>query len=165
MSNAGSYAVRHNPFVYYNDVSSTATCPNLKSYADLSGDLANNTVARYNFIVPNTCDDGHDSCAPYNDPVKQTDAWLQTNVPPILSSAAYQNGGALFITWDEAASGDGPIGLIVLSPSAKGNGYSNTIHYTHGSLLRTTEEIFGVSPFLGDAQNQTDLGDLFTSFP
>jgi hypothetical protein len=34
-----------------------------------------------------------------------------------------------------------------------------------GSTLRTLEEIFGVSPFLGDAQNQTDLRDLFTTFP
>jgi hypothetical protein len=145
-------------------VTSSSTCPNLRSYADLSGDLRAGTVARYNFIVPNECDDGHDSCAPYNDPVKQTDAWLQANVPAILGSAAYQNGGALVITWDEAASGDGPIGLLVLSPDAKA-GYSNTVHYTHGSTLRTLEEIFGVSPFLGDAQNQSDLRDLFRTFP
>jgi hypothetical protein len=71
----------------------------------------------------------------------------------------------LFITWDEAGTGDGPIGMIVLSPFAKGNGYQNTTHYTHGSTLRTFEEIFGVSPFLGDAANETDLSDLFASFP
>jgi phosphatidylinositol-3-phosphatase len=115
-------------------------------------------------IVPDRCNDGHDSCAPYHDPVKQTDAWLQNNVPAILSSAAYKNGGALFITWDEAASGDGPIGMIVLSPYAR-NGYSNTIPYTHSSTLRTLEEIYGVSPLLGDAAHATDLRDLFTTFP
>jgi hypothetical protein len=87
-------------------------------------------------------------------------------MPAILNSQAYKNGGALFITWDEGESGsDGPIGLIVLSPYAKGNGYSNTIHYTHSSMLRTLQEIFGVSPYLGDAANATDLGDLFTTFP
>ena len=41
--------------------------------------------------------------------------------------------------------GDGPIGLIVLSRDAKGGGYSNTIHYTHSSTLRTVQEIFGVT--------------------
>ncbi len=33
------------------------------------------------------------------------------------------------------------------------------------SLVRSIEEIFGVTPLLRDATNQPDLGDLFTSFP
>ena len=86
-------------------------------------------------------------------------------MPAILNSVAYQNGGALFITWDEAANGDGPIGTIVLSPFAKGNGYNNSIYYDHGSTLRTFEEIFGVMPLLNDAANQKDLRDLFAVFP
>ena len=44
-------------------------------------------------------------------------------------------------------------------------GYSNTIAYNHGSTLRTVQEIFGVTPLLGDAANATNLGDLFRSFP
>jgi hypothetical protein len=37
----------------------------------------------------------------------------------------------------------------------------NNIYYTHSSLLRTMQEIFGVSPWLGDAANAADFGDLF----
>jgi hypothetical protein len=160
------YATKHNPFVYYNDVNGTGACAtDVKSFADLAGDLANNRVASYNFITPNLCDDMHDSCSPTNDAIKQGDSWLQTNLPTILGSSAYQNGGAVFITWDEAANGDGPIGMIVLSPAARGNGYHNAISYTHSSTLRTMEEIFGVSPFVGDAANATDLSDLFSTFP
>jgi hypothetical protein len=48
---------------------------------------------------------------------------------------------------------------------AKGGGYANTIPYTHSSTLRTLEEIFGVSPYLGDAANAADLRDLFSTFP
>jgi hypothetical protein len=55
--------------------------------------------------------------------------------------------------------------MIVLSPDARGGGYANTLHYTHSSTLRTLEEIFGVSPYLGDAANATDLRDLFRTFP
>ena len=87
--------------------------------------------------------------------------WLAANVPTILSSAAYQNNGLLIITWDEAATGDGPIGMIVLSPLAKGGGYHNAIRYTHSSTLRTFQKIFGVSPFLGGAATAMDLSDLF----
>jgi hypothetical protein len=32
-------------------------------------------------------------------------------------------------------------------------------------MLRTLEEIFGVSPLLGDATKATDLRDLFVAFP
>src|SRR5206468_2906418 len=77
----------------------------------------------------------------------------------------YFDDGALFIAWDEGASGDGPIGMIVLSPKAKGTGYANTVAYDHSSTLRTVEEIFGVTPMLGGAASATDLRDLFVTFP
>ena len=166
-----AYAPKHNPFVDFDDVTGTNN-PNwaygiahIRRYNELAADLAGNTVARYNFITPNLCDDGHDSCAPLNNPVRQADNWLAAQVPYILNSVAYQNGGALFITWDEGSSGhDGPLGMIVLSPLARGDGYFNNIHYTHSSTLRTFQEIFGVTPLLGDAVNATDLSDLFSQF-
>jgi hypothetical protein len=55
--------------------------------------------------------------------------------------------------------------MIVLSPFAKGNGYRNFVRYTHGSTLRTLQEIFSVRPFLRDAAIETDLSDLFAVFP
>ena len=167
----GVYAPKHNPMVFFDDITggnnpSSATCiANIRPYSELAGDLQKNTQARYNFITPSLCDDMHDTCAPFNDAVKQGDTWLQQNLPTILNSQAYQNGGVVFITWDEGEGGDGPIGMIVLSHDAKGGGYSNTIHYTHSSTLRTLEEIFGVSPLLGDAANASDLRDLFKRFP
>ena len=171
MTDQGSYVVKHDPFVFFDDVTGsnnpadTYCIAHVRPYSELATDLSNNTVARYNFITPNVCHDMHDSCAPLNDEVKQGDAWLSTQVPRILASQPYAAKGVLFITWDEAETGDGPIGMIVLSPVAKGGGYSNHIQYTHSSTLRTVEEIFGVSPLLGGAASATDLSDLFVSFP
>jgi phosphatidylinositol-3-phosphatase len=162
-----AYAPRHNPFVYFDDVTGTNN-PNwtygiahIRPYSELAADLTNHTVARYNFITPNLCNDMHDSCPPLYNPIRQCDFWLAAQVPRILSSAAYQNGGALFILWDEADIGDGPIGMIVLSPLARGGGYCNYVYYTHSSTLRTVQEIFGVTPLLGDAANAANLSDLF----
>ena len=163
------YAPRHNPFVYFDDQTGTlnsrsVTCiDHIRPYSQLATDLSRNTVARYNFITPNLCDDMHDSCA--GDPITHGDEWLKKNVPAILNSTSYRSGGALFIVWDEAAKGDGPIPLILLSPFAKGNHYSNSLYYTHSSLLRTLQEIFGVYPLIRDAANRRDLGDLFHVFP
>ncbi len=57
----------------------------------------------------------------------------------IQSSVAYQNNGVILVTWDEGEGVvDGPIGMLVLSPLAKPAGYSNTVHYSHGSTLLLT---------------------------
>jgi hypothetical protein len=183
LTSMGAYAAKHNPMVFFDDVTnsndpqSPYCIAHVRPYTELATDLQQNTQASYNFITPNLCDDMHDTCAPLNDAVKQGDTWLSQNLPPILNSRAYKNGGIVFIIWDEGegargavggtvgGTGDGPIGLIVLSPDAKGGDYANTIHYTHSSLLRTLQEIFGVRPFLGDAANATDLSDLFKTFP
>ena len=101
-------------FGYFDDVTNTlnpnsAECINhVRPFTEFASDLANNNVATYNFITPNLCDDMHDSCKPTRNPVKQGDTWLSQNIPAILNSAAYKAGGAIFITWDEAATGDGP---------------------------------------------------------
>ena len=171
LTSVNNYAPKHNPFVFFDDVTNTndpasAYCiAHVRPFTELATDLTNNTVASYNFITPNVCNDGHDSCSPLNDPVAQTDTWLMQNLPAIMNSTAYKAGGvAIFITWDEGEGGDGPIGMIVISPNAK-PGYSNAIHYDHSSTLRTMEEIFHVTPLLGGAASATDLSDLFVSFP
>jgi phospholipase C len=170
LTSSGLYAPKHNPMVFFDDVTNTnnaqsPTCiAHVRPYTQLATDLQNGTVQAYNFITPNLCNDMHDSCSPLFDPVKQGDTWLATAIPAIQSSVAYQNNGVILVTWDEGEGGDGPIGMIVLSPFAK-TGYTNSVHYTHGSTLRSVEEIFGVTPLLGDAKNETDLADLFTTFP
>ena len=171
LSNKYPYAVRHDPFVYFDDVTdkknikSSYCIEHIRPFDELAKDLANNSVAHYNFITPNVWDDMHDGRAPSYNQIAQGDGWLAKNLPQILNSKAYRDGGAVFITWDEANVADGPIGMIVLSPFAKGKGYSNSLHYDHGALLRSIEEIFEVTPYLGNAANQPDLRDLFSVFP
>src|SRR3954453_10167440 len=163
------YQVHHNPFVYFEDVTnnqssrSSECISHIRPFTQLVHDLAANKVARYNFIIPNLCNDMHDSCG--GSAISQGDEWLKKNVPAILSSTAYRRGGALLITWDEAARGNGPIPMIVLSPFAKGNHYSNSTYYTHGSTLRTLQEIFGLYPLIRNAGSAADLRSLFSVFP
>src|SRR5439155_15768162 len=107
-SSSGVYAAFHNPYVYFDDIYTNAMrCSNyVRPYPELARDLTNQTVARYNFIVPNLCDDMHNSsgCAT-PDRVKNGEDWLAAEVPKILISHAFSNNGALFITWDEGTGG------------------------------------------------------------
>jgi phosphatidylinositol-3-phosphatase len=174
--------VEHLSFVYFTDVAGNPPDPNsaeciahVRPYYQLATDLADHTSARYNFITPNLCHDGHEGISPCarTEPADNTlrgDTWLKQNVPLITESREYKEGGALFIIWDEAeddgAFSDGPIGFFLLSPFAKGGGkkpYSSSIRYDHSSTLKTLEEIFGVEPLLGAAADPetTDLSDFF----
>ena len=173
--------VEHLAFVYFNDVNDglnfqSAECiAHVRPYDQLATDLADHTTARYNFITPNLCHDGHEGISPCpgTEPADNTlrsDTWLKQNVPLILESDEYKDGGAIFIIWDEAeddgAFSDGPVGMFILSPFAKGGGkkpFSNSIHYDHSSTLKTLQEIFGVKPLLGAAANPAtkDLSDFF----
>jgi len=163
LTSVAKYAPKHNPMVYFDDVTdkNTATSKHcidhVRPYSELAAALADGSVPRYNFITPNLCNDTHD-CS-----IGTGDTWLSKEVPKILASKAYTTGGVLFLTWDETAGGT-TFGMIVLSPFAKTN-YSNTIKYTHSSTLRTIQEIFEVTPLLRDAAKATNLSDMFTKYP
>ena len=87
-----------------------------------------------------------------------SDAWLKTWVPQILASPAWQDQGALFITFDEGEQSDGRcctyaeggrIVTLVISPLGK-PGFSSDVAYYHYSLLRTIEQAWKL-PLLGKA--------------
>jgi len=90
------------------------------------------------------------------------DAWLQSWVPKITSSPSYQAGNTvLFITWDEDDSQTGNhVATLVVSPYTSAGTKSATA-YTHYSLLRTTEELLGITTFLGNAASATSMRAAF----
>jgi len=173
--------VNHVPAVYFADDtnnfdSMSAYCiAHVVPYSEIATDLANHNVAHYSFISPNVCHDGHEGVSPCAsdepaDNTQRSDQWLSENVRLITNSPEYKKAGVLFIVWDEAedsgAFSDGPIGMFILSPFAKGHGerpYQNFIHYDHSSMLKTIEEIFGLQPLLGAAADPAtrDLRDFF----
>jgi hypothetical protein len=193
-SNQYNYAAKHNPMVFFTDTNGgndpTPSNPLSQQYAPLQQlaiDLANNTVADYNWISPNQYNDMHTALTGgYKGLVgdaaniKQGDDFLSQIIPMIMASDAYKNHGVIIIWWDESESdgvaGDNgddfnhTVGEIVISQHAHGNNglpYASPVDFTHSSDLRTMQEIFRVGPLLGDAVNATDLSDLFGpgSFP
>ncbi len=169
ITSGGLYAAKHNPMVFFDDVTDgrdprSAHCmAHVRPYAELARDLEANDVAAYNFITPDLCDDMHnsDGCVT-GDPVANGDSWLARELPRIMAAKVYAQS-AIFIVWDEGGPGT-PIGMIVVSPFAK-PGYAGRVAYTHSSLLRTAQDVFGLRPYLRDAGNANGLDDLFSVFP
>ena len=188
-SNQYNYAAKHNPMVFFTDTNggnnATPLNPLSSHYAplqQLATDLANGTVADYNWITPDQYNDMHTTLsAGYKgltgDPAKilQGDDFLRQIVPVIMASQAYKNHGVIIIWWDESES-DGvlgdkqddfthTVGEIVISDRAHANvnglPYASPVNFTHSSDLRTMQNIFHVGPYLDDAASATDLSDLF----
>ena len=188
-----NFAVKHDGTLFYTATNggtltgpgpSGSTNPEAPYYSplgQLTTDLANNTVAKYNLITPDQYNDMHSALtggftykgAAYTGDqaaVAQGDNFLSIVVPQIMASQAYKNNGAIVIWFDETEGGDTgaeTLAEIVISPLAKGNAYDSTLTYTHSSDLKSLQELFGVpgpgGPFLGGAKapGTNDLSDLF----
>ena len=103
------YATRHNPFVYFHQITDTSSCAaNDVPLTRLQTDLASEgTTPNLSYVVPNLCHDGHDMpCADGEaGGLVSADAFLKQYVPLILQSAAYRDNGVLIIAFDEAEFG------------------------------------------------------------
>jgi hypothetical protein len=173
------YATRHDPFVYYPTIAEDqARCdahvvPSTQMAADFANDA---TTPSYVFISPDTCHDGHDTpcAAPDAGPggLASANAWLQSEVPAILSSDAFVNHRSLLlITFDENGISDvqgccgllagggltsttlaigGRIGLLAIG-SGVHPGRVVATPYDHWSYLRTVEDALGISEHLNVA--------------
>jgi hypothetical protein len=167
VNSSGFYAAKHDPFVFFQDTAgsppsaSNASCAaHHKAYttASFAQALASGTVAQYNFVVPNVCNDMHgDSACPSSNVIAAGDAWLSANLPPIINFVnAHQ--GVLFIVWDEPEGGT-LVPFVAIGPGVK-PGYTGKVAYTHGSLTKSVEEIFGL-PVLSTVTGVNDFADLF----
>jgi phospholipase C len=165
IAGSGSYAPKHDPFIFFRDVSgatpskTNAFCvAHHKPLTALATDMTNNTVAAYNFITPNQCNDMHDSCAPVSNPIKQGDTWLSQNVPAIINYVnAHQ--GVLFIVWDEPEGSTGNIPLIVVGPHVKPN-FASSVQYSHSSMVKSVEQILAL-PILSTVSADNVFSDFF----
>jgi len=184
------YAPKHNPAIFYDDIEGagdlwSASNPSAECLANdvpagttgpddmsaFNAALASGQVPRFNFVVPNICEDGHDNCSPQGNEVTQFDDFLAREIPRITSSPAFGSDGVIIVTFDEGNSNLGPgsgqfagggnVMFAVLSPLAKPGVYSGGPAYNHYSLLRTLEDGFGIPTHLGGAASASPIDDIW----
>lgn len=157
--NSGNYSPRHDPFVYFDDIRTNNMRCNagVVPFTDLANDLqAATTTPNYAFITPNLCDDMHD-CS-----VRTGDTWLKDNLPAILASPACSSDTCLLVvTWDEDNGSQGNQVLTIFAGSgARTGGVSSSVSYSHFSLLRTIEDIFGLPTQTSNDAAASPMNDL-----
>ncbi|HVU49277.1 MAG TPA: alkaline phosphatase family protein [Polyangia bacterium] len=166
LTSHGTYAAKHDPFVYFADVNGWdgskfapgARCTeHVVDYSQLAVDLASGQVPDYVFITPNLQNDMHDGS------IATGDACLAAQVPKLLASDAFKNGGALFILWDEGSSQSDDPPFIAVSPNAK-PGFVSQTTYDTSSFLLTVQSMLGVEalPCAAQPGAVSAMNDLFT---
>ena len=94
----------------------------------------------------------------------QADHWASVEIPKILASDAYKNGGVIFLTWDEAegrgTDSKDQIPMIVISSKIVSAGFKSSKSYSHRSYLATVEDMLGV-PRLATVAQESAMTDFF----
>ncbi|HSD87567.1 MAG TPA: alkaline phosphatase family protein [Kofleriaceae bacterium] len=168
LTSHGTYAAKHDPFVYFNDITgwdghtyhpSTRCTDHVVDYGQLAADLAAGSVPSYVFITPNMDNDMHDGS------IARGDGWLSREIPNILASPSFINGGVLFLLWDEGGGlidkeDDPP--FIALSPNGK-QGFVSKTDYDTSSYLKTVQSLLGLEslPCDADPSSVSTMDDLF----
>jgi phosphatidylinositol-3-phosphatase len=186
-STYNSYRVKHNPAVYFDDVEGpggvwsttpSAECnasdipmggtgPNDTSAFDAA--LASGNVGRFNYIVPNECEDSHDQCKPAGSRLVQFDQFLKREVPQIEASPAFGSDGLIIVVFDEATASTltksdrfgrgGNVLWAALGPQVKPGVYGGS--FDHYSFLRTLEDGFRLDGYVGNAATAAPINTIW----
>lgn len=141
---SGEYAPKHDPFVFFQDVTSTARCA--QHHAPLTA-LPMVDLPAYTFITPNLCNDMHgDLLCPSGlsdkPNIKAGDAWAAANLPSLIAYT-HTHDATIFLVWDEGSATQ-LIPFIAIGDHVV-TGADATL-YTHSSLVKTIAELLGVQP-------------------
>jgi hypothetical protein len=161
---SAKYAAKHDPFVFFQDVSgSTPSSSNAycaahhKPYSSFVADLAGGTMPAYVFITPNLCNDMHGATGcPSGSNITTGDTWLSNELPRILTYANAHDS-VVYLIWDEGSNNQ-TIPFLAFGPHIK-TGTSATV-YTHSSQLKSIEEQLGV-PVLSTVTSANDFAGMF----
>jgi len=166
------YAKKHNPFLLFKSIQTTARAKSVVPLEQLYIDLKSPKAPALLYIVPNQCNDMHGApgCVGRSSLLKKGDAYVGKLVADILASKAWTQNSALVLTFDEgdlenrrtppsALEAGGHILTLVISGS-NAKPRTSDLPFNHYSLLRTLEEGFGL-PLLGGAKSARALWPLF----
>jgi hypothetical protein len=162
------YFKHHNPFAYMTDVLSSQT-GNIVPFPQLQNDLAAGTLPSFAFIAPNAEDDAHDCpgggilCTD-DAKLAAADAWLNSNIGPLISSPALANS-VFIITFDESLdidliNGGGEVATVLVGSHVK-SGFRSTTLYQHPSTLRLVLDLLRVTDHPGNSATAPVMNEFF----
>jgi hypothetical protein len=149
LSDKALFARRHVPFLNYTNIQKNRSrcTAHVVNASQLYPDLATGAIPNYALYVPNNQNNGHDTS------VAVADQYLQNTFGPLLSDPRFTTGLLFVVTFDESATYANNNIITVLWGHRVAAGQVSNAYYSHYSLLRTIEEIYGTGTLgLSDAE-------------
>lgn len=142
------YQRKHNPWVDFSNVPSSANLP----WTSFPAAGSYSSLPTVSMVVPNQLNDMH------NGTIFQGDSWLQANLDAYVQWARTHNS-LLILTFDEDdGSLNNQITTVFVGQMVKPGSYSE--HITHHNVLRTIADMYGLS-HAGAAASATPILDVF----
>ncbi len=138
LHDAGSYAVRHNPWAYF--VNERSQCSRFdRPVSVLADDAANGTLPNAGFVAPDLCHDAH-NCA-----LGVADQWIADQLKPVLAGPDFTSGHlAVVLTADEDDhKQDNKVLTVVIHPSQHGHVVHDRLD--HYALYELYEDVLGLT--------------------
>jgi hypothetical protein len=163
----GGYSSQLNPFANFHSLLDLGACStNDEPITELKKDLkSEEKTPNYSYISPDLCSAGATGQCPEGAPTgaAAADAWLEEVVPQIVESPAFKKDGLLIITFNGVnppeAGAPAPTkplktGALLISQFTSA-GATDSAPYNPYSLLRSTEELFGLGQLAKAADPKT----------
>ncbi|MFG2125403.1 alkaline phosphatase family protein [Streptomyces sp. NPDC048710] len=141
---SGNYAQKHNPWFGFSNVPTNTAMTMAQFPTDYT------TLPKVSFVVPNLCSDMHD-CS-----VSTGDTWIQNNLGAYATWAQTHNS-ILAVTFDEDNKLSGNRIPTVLYGQHVAPGSSSSTTYNHYNVLRTVEDLAGLTTHAGNAASASDI--------
>jgi phospholipase C len=160
---SGRYAVKHNPWAYFNGTTQRANCTandvpmGTPTLGSLLSDVKAGTLPATGMMIPDLCNDAHD-CS-----LGTADGWLKDWLPALMAGPDYTSGNlTIIVTFDEDDSASGNLVAFVAIDPRLNNAHKvvalNTNHY---SMTRWYDANVG-APQLRNAAGASDLKTAFS---
>lgn len=163
LTNDDDYVVRHAPAPYY--VSAQDDCADwdvpmgTRTSGAFHTDVTQGRLPAFSFVTPDVCHEMHGGVRCFGDDVRAGDTWLRDWLPMVLDGPDYRTGKlTVIVTWDEGSKESNHVPTIVVSPHAEH--VRSAEHFTHCSVLRTTQELLALR-LLGCAATATSMRPAF----
>lgn len=141
---SGNYAQKHNPWFGFSNVPTNTAMTMAQFPTDYT------TLPKVSFVVPNLCSDMHD-CS-----VSTGDTWIKNNLGAYATWAKTHNS-ILAVTFDEDNKLSGNRIPTVFYGAHVTAGSSTATTYNHYNVLRTLEDLAGLSTHAGNAASASDI--------
>ncbi|MFD4943409.1 alkaline phosphatase family protein [Streptomyces sp. NPDC058239] len=145
---SGDYAQKHNPWFGFSNVPTSAAKTMTQFPADFTA------LPKVSFVVPNLCSDMHD-CS-----VSTGDTWIKNKLGAYADWAKTHNS-LLVVTFDEDNKLSGNRIPTVFYGQHVTPGSSSGATYNHYNVLRTLEDLAGLTTHAGNAASASDISGIW----